>query len=69
MTCSAFTSGNRTAGQHFHLNARDATLVFASPAPQFDIERLKVRIGWRKVRVGGLGESAPPRNPVPQLDR
>jgi predicted dithiol-disulfide oxidoreductase (DUF899 family) len=29
-----------------HLNARDTTLVFASPAPQADIERLKVRMGW-----------------------
>ncbi|MDT5223857.1 MAG: hypothetical protein QOG19_1264 [Mycobacterium sp.] len=29
-----------------HLNARDTTLVFASPAPQADIERLKDRMGW-----------------------
>jgi predicted dithiol-disulfide oxidoreductase (DUF899 family) len=29
-----------------HLNARDTTLVFASPAPQADIERLKARMGW-----------------------
>ena len=29
-----------------HLNARDTTLVFASRAPQPDIERLKVRMGW-----------------------
>jgi predicted dithiol-disulfide oxidoreductase (DUF899 family) len=30
-----------------HLNARDTTLVFASRAPQKDIERLKARIGWK----------------------
>jgi predicted dithiol-disulfide oxidoreductase (DUF899 family) len=29
-----------------HLNARDTTLVFASRAPQTDIERLKKRMGW-----------------------
>jgi predicted dithiol-disulfide oxidoreductase (DUF899 family) len=29
-----------------HLNARDTTLVFASRAPQMDIERLKARMGW-----------------------
>ena len=30
-----------------HLNARDTTLVFASRAPQPDIERLKKRMGWQ----------------------
>jgi len=30
-----------------HLNARDTTLVFASRAPQPDIERLKKRMGWK----------------------
>ena len=30
-----------------HLNARDTTLVFASRAPQTDIERLKARMGWQ----------------------
>jgi predicted dithiol-disulfide oxidoreductase (DUF899 family) len=29
-----------------HLNARDTTLVFASRAPQTDIERVKARMGW-----------------------
>jgi predicted dithiol-disulfide oxidoreductase (DUF899 family) len=29
-----------------HLNARDTTLVFASRAPQADIERLKKRMEW-----------------------
>jgi predicted dithiol-disulfide oxidoreductase (DUF899 family) len=30
-----------------HLNARDTTLLFASAAPQADIERLKARMGWQ----------------------
>jgi predicted dithiol-disulfide oxidoreductase (DUF899 family) len=30
-----------------HLNARDTTLVFASRAPQADIERLKARMEWK----------------------
>lgn len=30
-----------------HLNARDTTLVFASRAPQPDIERLKARMEWK----------------------
>ena len=34
-------------GHLAHLNARDTTLVFASRAPQSDIERLKTRMGWR----------------------
>ncbi len=34
-------------GHLAHLNARDTTLVFASPAPQPDIERLKARMGWK----------------------
>ena len=29
-----------------HLNARDTTLVFASRAPQADVERLKKRMDW-----------------------
>jgi predicted dithiol-disulfide oxidoreductase (DUF899 family) len=29
-----------------HLNARNTTLVFASRAPQADIERVKARMGW-----------------------
>jgi len=32
-----------------HLNARDATLVFASRAPQADIARLKARMGWELI--------------------
>jgi hypothetical protein len=30
-----------------HLTARDTTLVFASRAPQADIERVKARMGWQ----------------------
>ncbi|HLA95462.1 MAG TPA: DUF899 domain-containing protein [Pyrinomonadaceae bacterium] len=30
-----------------HLNARDTTLVFASRAPQAEIERLKARMNWK----------------------
>jgi predicted dithiol-disulfide oxidoreductase (DUF899 family) len=32
-----------------HLNARDTTLVFASRAPQKDIERLKTRMSWQHI--------------------
>jgi predicted dithiol-disulfide oxidoreductase (DUF899 family) len=34
-------------GHLAHLNARDTTLVFATPTPQPDIERLKTRMGWQ----------------------
>jgi predicted dithiol-disulfide oxidoreductase (DUF899 family) len=30
-----------------YLNARDTTPVYASRAPQADIERLKARMGWK----------------------
>jgi predicted dithiol-disulfide oxidoreductase (DUF899 family) len=33
-------------GQLAHLNARDTTFVYASRAPQADIERVKARMGW-----------------------
>ena len=32
-----------------HLNARDTTLLFASRAPQEEIARLKVRMGWEHI--------------------
>src|SRR5690242_10896809 len=32
-----------------HLNARDTTLVFASRAPQADIQRVKARMGWQDI--------------------
>jgi predicted dithiol-disulfide oxidoreductase (DUF899 family) len=34
------------ADQVAHLNARDTTLAFVSPAPQPDIARVKARMGW-----------------------
>src|SRR6202048_2166561 len=34
-------------GNLAHLNARDTTFVFASRAPQKDIERLKARMDWK----------------------
>ena len=34
-------------GNLAHLNARDTTLVFASRAPQENIEQIKNRMGWR----------------------
>ncbi|MEU4746766.1 DUF899 domain-containing protein [Actinosynnema sp. NPDC023658] len=43
--CSFVTADQ--VGHVAHLNARDTTLVFASRAPQEDIERLKARMGWR----------------------
>src|SRR5437588_12294658 len=36
-------------GNLAHLNARDTTLVFASRAPQPDIERVKQRMGWQQI--------------------
>jgi hypothetical protein len=44
MGCSFVTADQ--IGNLAHLNARDTTLVFASRAPQADIERLKARMGW-----------------------
>ncbi len=32
-----------------HLNARDTTLVFASRAPQAEIQGLKERMGWQRI--------------------
>ena len=32
-----------------HLNARDTTLMFASRAPQADIQRLKAKMGWELI--------------------
>jgi predicted dithiol-disulfide oxidoreductase (DUF899 family) len=32
-----------------HLNARDTTLVYASPAPQEDIARVKSQMGWEHI--------------------
>jgi predicted dithiol-disulfide oxidoreductase (DUF899 family) len=32
-----------------HLNARDTTFVYASPASQADIEQVKARMGWQHI--------------------
>src|SRR5436309_12072476 len=32
-----------------HLNSRDTTFVYASPAPQPDIARVKARMGWEHI--------------------
>ncbi|HYZ66676.1 MAG TPA: DUF899 family protein, partial [Mycobacterium sp.] len=40
---------DHVAGSLAHLNARDTTLVFASRAPQPDIERVKARMGWQRI--------------------
>jgi predicted dithiol-disulfide oxidoreductase (DUF899 family) len=45
--CRGCSLGADQIGHLSHLNARDTTLVFASRAPQTDIERLKTRMGWK----------------------
>jgi predicted dithiol-disulfide oxidoreductase (DUF899 family) len=45
--CRGCSFGADQVGHLAHLNARDTTLVYASRAPQLDIERLKVRMGWK----------------------
>jgi predicted dithiol-disulfide oxidoreductase (DUF899 family) len=36
-------------GNLAHLNARDTTFVYVSPAPQADIDRVKSRMGWTHI--------------------
>ncbi len=36
-------------GNLAHVNARDTTVVYASRAPQPDLERLKARMGWEDI--------------------
>src|SRR5215472_16332545 len=45
--CRGCSLGADQVGHLAHLNARDTTLVFASRAPQADIERVKARMGWK----------------------
>jgi predicted dithiol-disulfide oxidoreductase (DUF899 family) len=45
--CPGCSLGADQVGHLAHLNARDTTLVYASRAPQKDIEGLKVRMGWK----------------------
>src|SRR5690348_4126255 len=45
--CRGCSLGADQVAHVAHLNARDTTLAYASRAPQNDIERLKVRMGWK----------------------
>jgi predicted dithiol-disulfide oxidoreductase (DUF899 family) len=45
--CRGCSLGADQVANVAHLHARDTTLVFASPAPQADIARLKERMGWK----------------------
>jgi predicted dithiol-disulfide oxidoreductase (DUF899 family) len=44
--CRGCSLGADQVSHLAHLNARDTTLAYASPAPQADIARLKARMGW-----------------------
>ena len=44
--CRGCSLGADQVAHLAHLNARDTTLAYASPAPQKDIQRLKARMGW-----------------------
>jgi predicted dithiol-disulfide oxidoreductase (DUF899 family) len=44
--CRGCSFGADQVGHLAHLNSRDTTLVFASRAPQADIERYRARMGW-----------------------
>src|ERR1022692_1179045 len=44
--CRGCSLGADQVAHLAHLNARDTTLAYASRAPQADIARLKVRMGW-----------------------
>lgn len=46
---SRCTSPADSNGNLAHLNARDTTLVYASPASQTDLERVKSRMGWQHI--------------------
>jgi predicted dithiol-disulfide oxidoreductase (DUF899 family) len=45
--CRGCSLGADQVSHLAHLNARETTLVYASRAPQKDIDRLKTRMGWR----------------------
>jgi predicted dithiol-disulfide oxidoreductase (DUF899 family) len=47
--CRGCSLGADQVSNLTHLNARDTTLVYASRAPQPDIERLKARMGWQGI--------------------
>lgn len=45
--CRGCSMGADQVAHVAHLNARDVTLAYVSRAPQADIARLKVRMGWQ----------------------
>ena len=47
--CRGCSFGADQVAHLAHLNQRDTTLVYASRAPQPDIARLKVRMGWEMI--------------------
>jgi predicted dithiol-disulfide oxidoreductase (DUF899 family) len=47
--CRGCSLGADQVSNLAHLNARDTTLVYASRAPQPDIQRLKERMGWQQI--------------------
>ena len=49
--CRGCSLGADQVSHLAHLNARDTTLVYASRAPQADIQRPKARMDWRDAVV------------------
>jgi predicted dithiol-disulfide oxidoreductase (DUF899 family) len=47
--CRGCSLGADQVSNLVHLNQRDTTLVYASRAPQPDIQRLKERMGWQQI--------------------
>ncbi len=47
--CRGCSLGADQVSNLAHLNARDTTLVYVSPAPPKDIARLKSRMGWEQI--------------------
>jgi predicted dithiol-disulfide oxidoreductase (DUF899 family) len=47
--CPGCSFGADQVANLAHLNARDTTLAYVSRAPQPDIERWKVRMGWQQI--------------------
>jgi predicted dithiol-disulfide oxidoreductase (DUF899 family) len=47
--CAGCSFGADQVAHPAHLNARDTTLVYASRAPQADIQGLKERMGWELI--------------------
>jgi predicted dithiol-disulfide oxidoreductase (DUF899 family) len=47
--CVGCSFGADQVAHPAHLNARDTTLVYASRAPQIEIQRLKERMGWQLI--------------------